>query len=275
MTLSPYRYPGAKTKLLPALMEHIDKTLVGHNSFCDVFVGGGSVLLEVAKKYPKIQLLVNDKDCGISSFWTVVASSDITKLNELLGMLEVKPTIEQFYKLRETPANTIVERAYRALYFNRTTFSGIATSGPIGGREQKSKYTVDCRYNYQKLKAKILECHQLLVCRTIVDNVDANEYLANLIALDQPLYCDPPYYDKGSMLYPEKMTIEDHTSLAGTLNKRNNWILSYDDAPQIRALYKDQEIIDLAARYSINGTKKNWEDKNELIILPKMQGDRV
>jgi len=124
-TVTPFRYPGSKNKMLPILMEHIDKMMAGRNEFCDVFVGGGSVLLEIAKKYPSIQLYANDKDINISSFWEVVASVDSLKMFELFDLLEAKPSLVLFYKLRETPANNIVDRAYRAIFFNRTTFSGI------------------------------------------------------------------------------------------------------------------------------------------------------
>ena len=71
-TQTPFRYPGAKNKLLPLLMAHIKQILDQQNSFSDVFVGGGSVLLEVATKYPNIQLFANDKDRGVYCFWKIV-----------------------------------------------------------------------------------------------------------------------------------------------------------------------------------------------------------
>jgi len=265
-TVTPFRYPGSKNKMLPILMEHIDKMMAGRNEFCDVFVGGGSVLLEIAKKYPSIQLYANDKDINISSFWEVVASVDSLKMFELFDLLEAKPTLELFYKLRETPANNIVDRAYRAIFFNRTTFSGISTSGPIGGKEQKSQYNIDCRYNITALKKKIRVCHELLMSRTKVSNDDFSSY-ESLTMTNCPAYLDPPYYIKGDSLYPEQMKPAHHEFLAKILEIRENWVLSYDDCPEIRQLYTDKQVIDLAARYCINGKKENWENKNELIIL--------
>jgi DNA adenine methylase len=156
MTRTPFRYAGSKNKMLPILMEHLDPLLVKNDSFCDVFVGGGSVLLEVAAKYPKMKLFANDKDKWVSSFWSIVASDDFQKLNELIERLEAPPTIELFYKLRETAPKNDIDNAYRALFFNRTCFSGILSSGPIGGKQQKSKYKVDCRFNFTKLKKKII-----------------------------------------------------------------------------------------------------------------------
>ena len=267
-TLTPFRYPGAKNKMLPILMEHIDKMMaLQWNCFIDAFVGGGSVLLEVADKYPKINLFANDKDYNVYSFWSIVADTNTKKLDELLKLMEQPVTLKQFYKLRETPPNDDVEAAYHAIFFNRTTFSGIARSGPIGGKDQKSKYTVDCRWNFKKLKNKILKCNKLLAGRTVISNEDFSKY-EKLIATNAPIYLDPPYYIQGPALYTESMTARDHAELATNLSTRDNWILSYDDCSEIRSLYDKNQIIDLAARYCINGKKTSWEKKNELIILP-------
>lgn len=265
--LSPMRYPGAKNRLLPVLMEHLDQMIGDQKHFADVFVGGGSVLLEVARKYPKLNLYANDKDYWMYCFWKVVADSDTKKLDELLKLMASHPTLELFYKLREEVTTDEIRCAYKAIFFNRTTFSGILYSGPIGGKDQKSKYTVDCRYNYDKLKKKILECHNLLIGRTIVDNQDASTFIT-INGPDCSLYLDPPYYIKGDILYIEKMSEDDHKHLAQLLSSRKNWVLSYDDCPEIRELYKDQQVVDLSARYCINGKKDNWEHKNELVILP-------
>jgi hypothetical protein len=63
------------------------------------------------------------------------------------------------------------------------------------------------------------------------------------------------------------MLPDEHKQLSINLKNRSNWILSYDDEIEIRELYKDNKIIDLEAHYSINGKKKEWSNKNELIIL--------
>jgi DNA adenine methylase len=265
-TLTPYRYPGSKAKLVSTLMEYIDPLLVGKHEFCDLFIGGGSVLLEVAKKYPHIGLYANDKDKYVASFWQIIADTNSNNLNKLLGLMETKPTLKLFYKLRETPANDIVGLAYRSIFFNRTTFSGIFNSGPIGGKNQSSKYSVDCRYNFKKLKEKILNCHKLLSGRAVIDNVDFSEYLI-LSHTDIPVYIDAPYYNKGDILYHEKMSSIQHQLLAQQMENRPNWVMSYDDCSEIRQLYSSKKIIDLSARYCINGKKDNWQSKNELVIL--------
>lgn len=270
-TVTPFRYPGGKSKVLPILMEYIDKVHKDAYPFCDVFVGGGSVALEVAAKYRMSRIYLNDKDYWIYCFWNIVGGSEIDKLPKLLELVEQPATLEQFYKLKEEVTTDTLRCAYKAIFLNRTTFSGILKSGPIGGKDQKSKYTVDCRYNAAKLKKKILACNVLLQGRTKVYNLDAMECCFRTQDCSTTIYLDPPYYKQGQALYTEFMQAPEHSQLAEFLNGKvptNKWILSYDDCPEIRQLYSKNTIIDLASRYCINGKKNTWEKKNELIILP-------
>jgi DNA adenine methylase len=264
--ITPFRYPGSKNKLLPEIMEYIDPIMCGQNSFTDAFVGGGSVLLEVAQKYPGIQLYANDKDYWVYCFWKVISDIYSIPYLDLLHLIEQPPTLELFNKLRDEQTTDEVRCAYKAIFFNRTTFSGIFYSGPIGGKEQKSNYKIDCRYNKKTLRKKIEKCHELLHGRLIVSNKSFSEY--EQLYTNDPLYLDPPYYKKGDALYIEKMDASDHLHLSVLLYPRKNWVLSYDDCEEVRELFQEHRIIDLAARYCINGKKDTWEHKNELIILP-------
>ncbi len=268
--LSPFRYAGAKNRLLPILGQYLIPFI--KDSYCEPFVGGGSVVLHIAQKFPNISLYINDKDSWISSFWGIIAS-DYNKLVDLLELLDQPATMEQFDKLNENPANSDVERAYRAVFYNRTCFSGIVKrdsqdkviSNPIGGKKQLSKYKVDCRYNASKIKEKIINCHKLLSGRTIVDNLDIKDYLPKIES--NLFYLDPPYVKKGNALYHEVMTLKEHKGLAELLKNKQNWVLSYDDCEEIRNLYANNKIIDINAAYSITSNNKEWVNKKELLII--------
>lgn len=266
-TITPFRYPGAKNKLLPIIMDNLSPLLHNDGEFADVFVGGGSVLLEVAEKYPNIKLYANDKDYWVYSFWKIVSGGDQVAFEELLDLVAQKPTLNLFYALREDKYQDIVRCAYKAIFFNRTTFSGIFYSGPIGGKKQNSKYSVDCRYNPKSLRAKIIRCRELLKGRLVIKNQDFRNFLGT-IDVSVPMYLDPPYYLKGDSLYIEKMDEYDHFDLSVLLFNSSDWVLSYDDCPEVRELYQDHNILNLEARYCITGTKNSWKDKGELIILP-------
>lgn len=270
MISSVFRYPGAKNKLLPIILDYLKDIIKEDGAFIDAFVGGGSVLLAVAEKYPKVKLYANDKDYWIYSFWKVVSGPSQEDFEDLIDMVVQKPTLDLFYSLREDKYQDYVRCAYKALFFNRTTFSGIFYSGPIGGKKQDGKYTVDCRYNPKMLRHKLIMCRNLLIGRTEVSNDDFANFKM-LTETNEPVYLDPPYYLKGDSLYIEKMTNQDHYDLSCLLCylNRSNWVLSYDDCVEVKSLYKDCcNIIDINARYCITGTKNTWKNKKEIIILP-------
>ena len=259
-----FRFPGSKQKLLPAIMPELDKYLKSANSFHDVFVGGGSVLIEVAKKYPNMKLFCNDADRDIYCFWSLV--SDPKKEDVILyQMLKSKPTVTSFLGLKASSSGNRVFSAYRGLFLNRTAFSGIASSGPIGGYEQNSKYKIDCRYNSPRLIKEIKELIELMSGRLTVKCQDVQDYLWNIMPGDA-VYLDPPYYVKGKELYNYHMTPGEHELLAQKLKQHRNWVLSYDKCPEIDKLYDWARKIDVYAKYSISGKKTSWKKKSEYLI---------
>ena len=68
------RYPGGKSKytdfILPALYK-----LSGFSVYVEPFIGGGSVALAMAAKYPDVRMVLNDFDPGIAAFWDLIASA--------------------------------------------------------------------------------------------------------------------------------------------------------------------------------------------------------
>lgn len=265
-SLTPFRYPGAKNKLLPTLFPYITNILGDKDVFCDAFVGGGSVALAVAEAYPYIDLILNDKDYNVYCFWKVV-SENSAQLSDLLKFVfNTNPTISFFYDLRNYVTDDVVLSAFKAIFFNRTAFSGIYSSGPIGGAQQKSKYTVDCRYNGKKLVEKILYISTLLKNRTTVYHSDINELLP--VIKDVPCYLDPPYVGAGKMLYPVCMNADEHTRLRDQLVARSNWVLSYDNDSFVCDLYKNCKIHTVSGTYCIDGVKSNWKTCGELVITP-------
>jgi DNA adenine methylase len=264
-----YRYPGAKNKLLPQIMPFIESSLEKTGSFCDAFVGGGSVLLEVAAKYPNVKLYCNDKDWFVFCFWKLMATGSSEDIEQLKRLVQIKPTIELYYELRAEDPTSEVEAAFRSIFFNRTSFSGDMrrSASAIGGKSQSSKYTVDCRYNAAKIIQKIDAIHKLLAGRTVVSNVDINAYeVINDESIT--LYLDPPYWLAGKMLYQEYMKDNEHTLMANRLKSRKDWILSYDNCKEIVELYDWADIHLIDASYCIRGIKTNWQKTKEVLILP-------
>ena len=62
---------------------------------------------------------------------------------------------------------------------------------------------------------------------------------------DTFLYCSPPKFERNRILSAplsvEKAQI-DHNMLAELLKARDNWMLVYDDCPDVLEVYKDYDI---------------------------------
>jgi DNA adenine methylase len=79
------------------------------------------------------------------------------------------------------------------------------------------------------------------------------------------VYLDPPYYSKGSQLYLNYYTAADHTALAEYLSDANfTWVMSYDNAPEVRKLYARCRQFSFRLGYSA----REWKIGNELLIVP-------
>ena len=105
-----------------------------------------------------------------------------------------------------------------------------------------------------------------------ITNEDARTFLVNALLHDRArrrrfAYLDPPYYaNGGNRLYQNAYTDRDHQELARSMLRQVSlkWIMSYDDAPFIRTLYRTCHVSQIALRYSLQHKKR----AQELVILP-------
>ncbi len=260
-----FRYPGAKTRMLNVLRPYFDHFLDRSDSYAEPFVGGGSTLLDVAARHPNVELFVNDFDPLMAAFWDVIASSD-SDVDQLCEKLDVVPTLTLYDKLRSCSPKTLIDRAFAAVILNRCSFSGYLTGGPLGGRHQTGEMKIHSRYNAASVIGAVQHAHRLLGGRLLVSYMDGTQFVR--LHRDAPMYIDPPYYQKGKLLYRCSMTPFEHALLADELQSAENWVLSYDDCPEIRRLYSGFHLTPLPVKYP--GTRDgNFQRKaSELIITP-------
>lgn len=274
-----FRYPGGKTKLVQNIMSCIrntmDSMLDTDFTFVDVFVGGGSISLGVVNNFPNAKIVVNDIDEYIYAFWKVMCTQE--SLQELLSYISQykNPTIKNFNALREESKHgnlDIAEKAFLSIFFNRTTFSGIFKSGPIGGFDQSGDYKIGCRYNASKMASmvglisdKLSSMKAECFCEdylTIINRYKNNE---NII-----LYLDPPYMKQGKQLYNYYMRPQEYITMAETLKIcRARWLVSHDNYPDFVKLFKDWADIKTidGVPYTINSIK--GKRREELIITKR------
>jgi len=267
---SPFRYPGGKSRMLRTLRPKLDRLVAGKRVFCDVFVGGGSVLLDVAARYPDTKLVANDADYGIACFWRIVASDQYPELCNLLRDAEVNVEAFKRMKVRDLGNLSAVEAAYTRLYLNRTSYNGLGRL-PQGGKTQANpKYSILSHWNLDDLITRIENCHRLLAGRLEVTNLHFRDFLR--AHRYEPCYLDPPYTVAGLGLYSISMSHQEHEDLANLLLDRADWLLSIDDAPQVRKWYRGAAIRKIPVQYSIVGRKTRCKRTHELLIADRVHG---
>ncbi|WP_374516624.1 DNA adenine methylase [Brevundimonas sp.] len=74
------------------------------------------------------------------------------------------------------------------------------------------------------------------------------------------VYLDPPYYANGHRLYRNTYKHDDHANIAEAVATiQQPWIVSYDDAPEINALYSSFRQQTFGLGYSANARYKGTE----------------
>jgi DNA adenine methylase len=264
--ISIFRYPGGKSKLLKRIVTLIPLRDSPNHTYIEPFVGGGSVALAVAQKWPSVRLILNDRDENIYSFWQMVACGSDRNVEQLLALIRKRPTVKQFRRLRAMKPATSLDKAFHALFFNRTTFGGMAKSAPLGGYEQRGKGKIDSRWKPSKLTKDIETARRLLHGRTVVLNEDFEGVIARTDDRSF-LYLDPPYYKAENELYTSCWKDDDHVRLKEALRGRANWLLSYDAHPRVQEIYR-VPMFKVLATYSIAKNKCTELLVGQKFILP-------
>lgn len=145
------------------------------------------------------------------------------------------------------------------LFFNRTNFSGVIGSGPIGGQAQTSDYSIGCRFNKATVLSQIQSAAKF-GGKIKVHFGDAITFLrrnAERISTGYSLvYVDPPYYGQGRKLYRHHYNDADHANLAAFITAQAYpWMLSYDDHARIRELYAKSQMQPIYLDYKVRSSR--------------------
>jgi DNA adenine methylase len=214
--------------------------------YAEPYAGGAGAALLLLFSEKVSRIVLNDKDPCIYAFWRAV----LNQTGQFLDLLAAVPiTIEEWRRQRAIYENPRrhgqLSLGFATFFLNRCNRSGIlVTGGPIGGFDQRGKWLLDARFNRAALRDRI-EKIEMFRDRIEVHNLDALDFLRSIVrpiaqAKQQCLvFLDPPYYAKGKELYLNAYEHADHAALQKFLRRTRffNWILTYDDMPQIRQLY--------------------------------------
>lgn len=268
MYYSPLRYPGGKGRLAPFMKILIEKT--GHSGgiYIEPFAGGAGIAIDLLLNNIVSEIVINDLDKGIYSFWRAILTETdrfIDDINNVcLNICEWEHQHEVYLTQQKKYS---YELGFATFYLNRTNRSGIIKGGIIGGKKQSGKWTMEVRFHREHLMERI---HEIAIRKRQIHlyNKDINSFLLNYAPKyfeNTLIYFDPPYYEKGRELYMNFLQYQDHVRIKSEIErlKKVDWVITYDDCPEILELYHGHTCQRMNWSYSA-ATKRNV---NEIVIF--------
>lgn len=254
ITDTPLRYPGGKSQTIPFVIELLRTNDLFYGDYAEPFAGGAGVALSLLFDGYMDRIFLNDLDPAIYAFWRVAT----TRTSELCDLIEnVDINIENWHEQRRILAKGKragqIALAFATLFLNRTNRSGIIKGGVIGGMQQAGAYKLDCRFNRKDLVRKIQRIGAY-ADQIKVSNLDAIDFLERVVPRTSErtlVNLDPPYFSKGRDLYTNFYSADDHALLASAVTRiSRKWMVTYDDASEIRDLYSAVPVYVSALNYS-------------------------
>ena len=156
--VTPLRYPGGKASLVDYVEKFIESNKISVDTLIEPYAGSAAVSIGLLNKNIISKAYINDSDQMIYAFWETVMDNN-QELIEIIDNVEVNLDTWFEYKkyVVDNPLTKFNEKdvAMAFLFLNRTSYSGIIKAGPLGGKNQRSRYKIDCRFNKERLKNKI------------------------------------------------------------------------------------------------------------------------
>lgn len=270
---SPLRYPGGKRRLAPLLASVLEANGLTGGWYVEPYAGGAGAALYLLLRGHVRHIVINDADPMIHAFWQSVvhdcfrssdplADPDRTAAWVVLSWPtapgdpgHARIASAHFRGIAATPdGHSTLELGFAAFFLNRTSRSGILTGGVIGGNSQTGTYRVDSRYrNLDDLVARVQAIGKVREHITVL-GIDALDLLRDHVPglpANTLFYLDPPYYEKGSQLYRNHYQPAGHKAIADFARHTDRHLLiSYDDVPEIRDMYRGVSSSRFALRYS-------------------------
>lgn len=243
--LSPLRYPGAKRRLAKYIQAFFAMHNLSPKLLIEPFAGGASVALRLLDSNSVQQIGLVDRDPLVAAFWKTVFF-DTAWLVAQVERVEI--SIEQWRYYKCLNPTTIRESAMKCLFLNRTSFSGIIarSGGPLGGQDQTSEHSIDCRFPRETIIKRIRQAASFRDRVLFVWNLSFFQAVPRIermiangkIPSNLFYYFDPPFFKKADRLYNFYFGQREHERLRDVvMNIKSPWLMSYDSAEDVDALY--------------------------------------
>jgi DNA adenine methylase len=231
----PLSYIGGKNRLAKRIIEIFPP----HKTYVEAFAGGAQVLFH---KEPSSVEVLNDIDGEIVNFFRVCQYHH-EELVRYFRFTVVSRRSFDLYKAIDSATLTDVQRAARYLYLLKNSFASLV-------RHPNYHWHVvqPPGFNLDTLPMLLEKTHKRLA-RVQIECLPYEEILARFDRPATLFYLDPPYF--GRKLYRYNFVTEDFTALEARLRTlTGKFILSLNDLPEVRALFRRFHVEDVNLHYT-------------------------
>lgn len=233
-------YLGGKRLLAKTIVPIIEQ--IPHSIYAEPFLGMGGVFFRRTQK-PKCEA-INDINSEIINMFRMVEKFP----DYLADMLKFKICSRaEFKRMLATPPLllTELERAVRYLYIQKNAFGGKTFSQVFGVALERT------RFDSERIIPQIHMLHKRLA-GVYIECLPYQEFIARYDRVDTLFYLDPPYWncenDYGKGIFGKA----DFDELAKLLKGiKGKFIMSINDVPEIRAIFKGFHIKEVQTTYTI------------------------
>lgn len=252
---TPLRYPGGKGKLTNFIKLVFEQNNMLDGHYVEPYAGGAGIAFTLLSLDYVSCIHLNDLNQSVYAFWHSV----VYDCDALCARIETtQVTMSDWFKQKEVQLNphryTILDLGFSTFFLNRTNRSGIIKGGVVGGKSQRGEWKLDARFNKIDLINRIQKiAHSSNRIRLY--NLDADNFITTILPTlphKTLVYLDPPYYVKGQGLYENHYAHKDHERVSKLVQQKikQPWIVSYDHAAEIGAMYKNRRSIIYGINYS-------------------------
>ena len=275
---TPLRYAGGKSRAC-VKMDPYFPDLRDYDEFREPFLGGGSVAIHITKKYPNLDIWVNDLYEPLVNFWQQLQTFGIDLKSELVDRKLAYNTPELarelFLKSKDHVNDKTQSNFNRAVAFyivNKCSFSGLTESSSFSPQASNSNFSLRGIY-------KLPEYSKLIEKWRITNY--SYDYLmdGNKGAF---MYLDPPYDIKDN-LYGRKGSMHkgfDHDKFAADCDANDmDQLVSYNSDQLVKDRFKNWNAAEFDLTYtmrSVGEYMREQKERKELLLFnytknPKIQ----
>lgn len=250
---SPLAWVGGKSKLTNTIIPLIPK----HSCYVEVFSGAAWVLF---RKEPSKVEVINDINGDLITLYRVIQNHLEEFVRYYKWSLISREEFERLGRVDETTL-TDIQRAARFYYLVKNAFGAKIVSQCYSVANSSKP-----RLNLLRLEEDLSEAHMRL-SRVSIENLPYENLIKRYDGQHVFFYIDPPYWDCEDDYGKGLFNKADFERLRDVLiDCKGQWLISINNVPQIRELFKNYTIKEVQTSYSINNSKTNQKPVTELLI---------